>query len=158
MLKKLLLAFFVLIFHTNLAMSPTIRHIKESDSLQFRQLYQTVAQNTRNFALLPDEVTDEFIAELIHETVTSGLGLLVEFDGQLIGWMLKYRYPYQTLRHIFYGGSIGIHPNFQGQGIGTQLISKFLSEVAEHHKDILRVEIYVLESSPAYRLYKRLGL
>jgi ribosomal protein S18 acetylase RimI-like enzyme len=107
--------------------------------------------------LLPHEVTHEYISVIVNAAVNDGLGLVIELEGQLLGWRLKQRYPFATCRHVLYGGSIGVHPDYQGQGFGTKLISQFLHEVATNHKDILRVEIYALESNPAYRLYKRLG-
>jgi ribosomal protein S18 acetylase RimI-like enzyme len=134
-----------------------IRLIEKSDITAFKELYAKVASTSQTLARLPHEITTEYITKIVHDAITDGLGLVVELNGQLIGWMLKQRYQIETSRHIFYDGSIGIHPDYQSQGIGTKLISQFLYEVATNHKDILRVEIYAVESNKAYRLYKRLG-
>lgn len=157
-MKKILLMTFIFIGKDSLtSLEYVIRHINESDIAQFQELYYQVASTSQNLALLPHEVTDEYITELVKASIKNGLGLVVDLNGQLIGWMLKRRYDYETSKHVFYGGSIGVHFDYRGKGVGTQMISQFLNEVAMYHKDILRVEIYALESNPAYRLYKRLG-
>jgi len=157
MFKKILLIAFIFISKDNCTqLSYVIRHIQEIDTVQLQECYKAVATKSPNLAAHPDEITNEYISDLVTASM-KGLGLVVEFDGKLIGYMLKQKYPYRSCRHILYGGSIGVHPDFQGHGIGTQLISQFLHEVETHYKDILRVEIYALESNPAYRLYQRLG-
>ena len=157
MLKKILLFACIFISKDNYSQLPyLIRHIEKKDTKQLQECYQAVATASPNLAAHPDEITNEYISDLVAASM-KGLGLVVELDEQIIGYMLKQKYPYQSCRHILYGGSIGVHPKFQGHGIGTQLISQFLHEVATHYKDILRVEIYALESNPAYRLYQRLG-
>lgn len=157
MFKNILLLAFVFISKDNYSQLPyIIRHIKKSDVKQLQECYRAVATASPNLAAHPDELTDEYISDLVAASM-KGLGLVVEWNEKLVGYMLKQKYPYQSCRHILYGGSIGVHPEFQGQGIGTQLISQFLQEVATNHKDILRVEIYALKSNPAYHLYLRLG-
>lgn len=147
-----------IITHTVLTKTYNIRRITIADIKPLQEVYQSVTQTSTTMALLPHEVTEEYIIDMVTHSINDGLGLVVETnDHQLIGWMIKYRYNFQTSKHVFYGGSIGIHPEYQGQGIGTKLISQFLAEVATNFPDILRVEIYALESNPAYHLYKRLG-
>jgi|GEM_PF-158707 len=139
------------------ASSYIIRPVQKSDINQIQQTYKAVASTSKNLALRPHEITYEYVSTLVSDIVDYGLGLVVESDGQIIGWMLKQRYHIETSRHVLYSGNISIHPDYQGKGIGSQLIQAFLHEVATNHHDILRVEIFAAESNPAQHLYRRLG-
>ena len=139
------------------ASSYIIRPVQKSDINQIQQTYKAVASTSKNLALRPHEITCEYVSTLVSDIVDYGLGLVVESDGQIIGWMLKQRYHIETSRHVLYSGNISIHPDYQGKGIGSQLIQAFLHEVATNHHDILRVEIFAAESNPAQHLYRRLG-
>lgn len=158
MLQNIMVLLFVVLYGQIFADSSyIIRHVQKTDVAQLIKLYKRVAQTAQTIALRPHEVTHGYISKLIDAATLDGLGIVVEYEQQLVGYMLKERYPFETSRHVLYGGSIGIDPDHQGKGVGTQMISHFLSEVAANRPEILRVEIYALESNPAYRLYKRLG-
>jgi GNAT superfamily N-acetyltransferase len=45
-------------------------------------------------------------------------------------------------------------PNWQGQGIGTELVSRFVAEARTHGE---AVELDVLKVNPARRMYERMG-
>jgi len=139
------------------APSYMIRHVQKSDIHQIQQTYVAVASTSKNLALRPHEITYEYVSTLVHDVVDYGLGLVVECNENIIGWMLKQRYHIETSRHVLYSGNISIHPDYQGKGIGSQLMQAFLHEVTTNHHDILRVEIFVAESNPAQHLYRRLG-
>ena len=46
---------------------------------------------------------------------------------------------------------------FQGMGIGTNVINEFLNELKTNYPDILRVELIARKTNPAIKLYKKLG-
>ena len=50
--------------------------------------------------------------------------------------------------------AIEIHPDYQGQGIGTAIIRKIIAEGALKMKPVF---LQVLKVNPAKRLYERLG-
>ena len=50
--------------------------------------------------------------------------------------------------------AIEIHPDYQGQGIGTAIIQKIIAEGALKMKPVF---LHVLKVNPAKRLYERLG-
>ncbi|HEU0296255.1 MAG TPA: GNAT family N-acetyltransferase [Anaerolineales bacterium] len=50
--------------------------------------------------------------------------------------------------------AIEIHPEYQGQGIGTAIIKKIIAEGALKMKPVF---LHVLKVNPAKRLYERLG-
>ncbi len=134
-----------------------IRKAEFQDTDSLKQLYQRVAAIPGGLARTRDEITDKYIHDLLSNGVTRGLILVVELEDRLIGAMTKYRIEPKVFAHVLTGGSILVDPDFQGKGIGTQLIQTFLHEIQECYPDILRVEILARESNPAISLYKRLG-
>lgn len=122
-----------------------------------KQLYQRVAAIPGGLARTEAEITDEYINELVTNGNNNGLILVVEYQGNLIGVMSKYKLKPQVFSHVLASGSIVVDPQFQGKGIGSHLITTFLDEIKEHHADILRVELMARESNPAIKLYEKMG-
>jgi ribosomal protein S18 acetylase RimI-like enzyme len=127
------------------------------DRNNLKNLYVKVTAISGGLVRSADEVTDEYIDEILNLALEEGLILVVEYDGLLIGSLLKYKLPIKNISHVFDEGSILIDPEYQNKGIGTQLYTAFLEEVKENHHDILRVNLKVRMSNPAIRLYERLG-
>jgi ribosomal protein S18 acetylase RimI-like enzyme len=81
----------------------------------------------------------------------------VECEGKLIGSMIKYKLQAKIFEHVLTEGSILIDPDFQGKGIGSKLITIFLSVIEKKHPEIARIELIARESNPAIKLYEKLG-
>jgi len=66
-----------------------------------------------------------------------------------VGWL-------QTVQqeHALFLAQLFIDAPFQRQGIGTELMHRFIAEAANFH---LAVELDVVKINPALRLYRRLG-
>jgi ribosomal protein S18 acetylase RimI-like enzyme len=74
---------------------------------------------------------------------------IIEKDQKAIGYLSTDRKP----EEIFLA-SIEIAPEFQNQGIATELILRLFSEADEAG---IPVKLFVLKMNPARRLYERLG-
>ncbi|PQP85031.1 GNAT family N-acetyltransferase [Paenibacillus sp. PCH8] len=75
--------------------------------------------------------------------------LIIEADGEMVGCVaLKPTTEGALLEHFY------IHPDRQGQQIGTQVLTRLLDQEEVKGK---RVMLNVLQGSPARRLYERFG-
>ena len=93
----------------------------------------------------------ESIPEYFGKDEPESLLSIIELDGEPVGRLRVVRFP----ERIFLGG-IQIHPDFQNNGIGTQLITALIEESRTSGKPLqLDVE---RTNTRAQHLYERLGL
>jgi putative acetyltransferase len=117
------------------------------------------------FSIYMDESVNRFLNfELMDKTkfkyllldlFVSGQLLIFENDKQILATCLVTRQKRRS-NHVATLGTLATHPQFQGQGIGTQ----FMKALFEKLKDngIKRVELYVEADNPnAQQFYKKLG-
>lgn len=76
---------------------------------------------------------------------------IITVNNQPIG---LYKVEYQPNEALWYLIQIQIIPQYQGQGIGYQLIHQLIQQA---QKSNLKVGLSVIKTNPALRLYKRLG-
>lgn len=134
-----------------------IRKGRTSDRDNLKALYIKVAGIPGGLVRSADEITDQYIDNVLNSALERGIIFVAEYQNQLIGSVLKYRSNVKSLCHVLEEGSILVDAEHQGIGIGTKLYTALLNEVKEHHFDILRVDLKVRISNPAIRLYERLG-
>lgn len=134
-----------------------IRKAALTDKEAIKHLYQKVASTPGGLARTKEEITDDYINKTLSHGVHHGLFLVVESEGKIIGTMVKYKLEPKVFAHILGEGSILVHPDFQGMGIGSTLITAFLKIIENQRPDILRVELIARESNPAIKLYEKLG-
>lgn len=134
-----------------------IRKGRASDRDNLKALYIKVASIPGGLVRSADEITDQYIDNVLNSALERGIIFVAEYQNKLIGSVLKYRPNIKSLCHVLEEGSILVDTEYQGIGIGTKLYTTLLSEVKEHHFDILRVDLKVRVSNPAIRLYERLG-
>lgn len=127
------------------------------DGASLLTLYKKVARIPGGLARTVDEITPEYIDKVVRSATGRGLMLVVQHKDALIASMAKYRLEPKTFSHVLTEGSILVDPEYQGKGIGTDLISTFLKTVENDYPSILRVELMVRESNPAIKLYRRCG-
>ena len=134
-----------------------IRQIKPSDVAQIKNVYLACALTSKNMLRVPQEITDESFFKMVQHVVTDGLGFVAECESGIIGVILAGRSPFIALRHNLKDLLFMVHPDYQGKGIGTALMTTFLDEVSKSFSDILRVELKALATNPACHLYRRFG-
>lgn len=148
-------------FHWMNAMEPgkciyDIRKATMQDKENLKILYQRVASIVGGLARTEEEITEAYIDKSLSSGINNGLALVAEKEGELIGSIIKYKLEPKVFSHILTEGSILVDPDFQGKGIGSNLIVTFLNEIKHNRPDILRVEIIARESNPAIKLYEKL--
>lgn len=135
----------------------TIRKASMEDEIQLKQLYCSVAAIPGGLIRVVDEITDDYINRTLSKGTRQGLALVVEMNGLIIGSMIKYRPEPQAFLHVLAEGSILVHPDYQGRGVGSMLIKTFLHEVEHDYPDIYRIELVARASNPAIKLYEKHG-
>lgn len=139
------------------AIEYTIRRAKLSDRDNLKSLYIKVASIPGKLVRTADEITDQYIDNMLKQALERGLIFVAEYQGKIIGSVSQYKPNIKILSHVLDEASIAVDPEHQGIGIGTALYSALLSEVKDHHSDILRVDLKVRVSNPAIHLYEKLG-
>jgi ribosomal protein S18 acetylase RimI-like enzyme len=135
-----------------------IRAAVQADHAALKALYKHVAAQPGGLARRPDDVTDNFIASLLGLAFPSGLTLVMEHAGELIG-AIHASCPDATYkRHVMNHLTVLVHPGHQGLGLGAKIFSAFLEEIRSNFTSVLRVELAARASNEgALHLYRRLG-
>jgi len=137
-----------------------LRPGRREDAPAIQLLYQTVAATPGGIARDPGEVTSDYVDEFVSWSLERGLLLVAELPG-LVGLAAElhaYRSELRVFAHVLGDLTVAVHPNAQGRGIGRQLFTRLLDEVANNHSDITRVELVTQESNVrALQLYESVG-
>lgn len=134
-----------------------VRKGTPADFQELKALYKRVASIPGGLARTADEITDEYITKILNNSTNNGIIYVSEYNGHLIGSVIKYKLEPKVFSHILSEGSILVDPKFQGIGVGSTIFNALLNDVKNNHPEILRVELIARESNPAIKLYERLG-
>ena len=135
-----------------------IREAQLADFDAIFRLYKQVAAQGNGIARREDEITEGYVRTNLTRGLDDGIVLVVESSGEIIAEIHAYRIGIRIFEHVLSNLTIAIHPNFQGQGIGFQLFSRFLEKVENEMPHILRVELHARNGNEAaFHLYKKLG-
>jgi len=139
----------------------TIRTYLKTDNEKVFNLYKQVANNIGGIARTIDEITVEYINDIINSSAKNGIHLVVDNpnnENQLIGEIHCYKLQPSVFNHVLSELTVVVAKEFQGKGIGKQLFKILLKKIETERKDILRVELIVRESNiKAINFYKQLG-
>jgi len=147
----------IVITAQDIRQSVSIRKACRQDEIQLKKLYCAVAAIPGGLIRTLGEITDDYIHKTLFKGVEQGLALVVEANGLIIGSMIKYRPEPKAFSHVLTEGSILVHPDYQGRGIGSALIKAFLSEIEKNYPDIHRIELVARATNPAIKLYEKHG-
>jgi len=115
----------------------------------FEFVFQLNKANMYRYVELLRGWNDDAEREDMRHSFRPGAEQIITFAGRDIGRLAVERHPDRIeIRHI------EILPEFQGKGLGSQIIRDIL---AEGRKAGLPVTLTVLSLNPARRLYERLG-
>lgn len=134
-----------------------IRPAKIEDANEIVEAEREIAKDPGYFCSQPSELT----LENVINTITafrdgSGVYLVAELDGKLIGHAFLERSNLQSLRHVA-DLNIAVYLGWQKKGIGTILLTHVI-EWAKKSGAILKIQLNVRASnSAAISLYKKMG-
>lgn len=128
-------------------MQYTLRQARESDIEYLLSLRkQTMGPHMRAMGLATNEEVQVERVKYAFEHAS-----VVEIDGKAAGLFKVQAKPEEQSYYIV---QIQVDPNFQGQGLGRELISDLFLKAQEKGWD---VTLSVLKKNPALKLYQRLG-
>ncbi len=136
-------------------MSFTIRNATSADRDGIVALHKAAAVTPGALARTPDEVTSTYA----DYAVASDICLVaVEPDGVIVGEIHARRETVALFAHVLGGLTVAVHPQRQGQGIGSRLFEALIAWAKAAQPEILRIELVAGAGNPgAVRLYERLG-
>jgi putative acetyltransferase len=124
-------------------------------------LYLDVSQTQNGIARAPEEIDTLFIDDVFNHIIKKeGLLLIGEerTTEKVIAAIHANKYGIGVFDHVLTHLTILVHPDYQQQGLGTELFQKFLLEIEKHRPDIKRVELESRASNKkALRVYQKLG-
>ncbi len=135
------------------------RKIKELDLEKLVLLYKKSAAVSDGLARSPDEITKEYMADVVTKTIKDGLGLAIENEnGEIVACLISFKYGIKSLKHTLGNMSLAVDPAYFGKGLGKKIFQDYVNEIAQNRPDIARVELHARESNElGIKIYKSVG-
>lgn len=135
-----------------------LRKMQQQDAEALIHLHKAASTTPNGTLREPEEVDASYVNDFITKVNADGLGFVVEKQATLVGSIHAYRLPLKAFTHVYTFLNIVVHPDFQGQGIGTQLFTKFLATIEQQHSDVYRVELFTRSENKAnVAFYQKMG-
>jgi ribosomal protein S18 acetylase RimI-like enzyme len=136
----------------------TVRKSTGADTTAIFYLYKKVSIEDGGIARTESEITEGYIQNFLNHSWDNGLSVVVEIDGKIVGELHTYPIGPKIFEHVLSNLTVGVHPDFQGQGIGKQLFIYLLGLVETEMPHILRVELDTRDGNErAIALYQSVG-
>lgn len=128
------------------------------DVFQLLELYKKIAEIPDGIIRKLEEINQDYIWDFVSKSLKNGLILLAKHDDLIVGEIHAYTPPLYAFQHILTDLTIGVHPNYQEQGVGKLLFQTFLEKTKESFRHILRIELFVREHNTRnVQFYEGLG-
>ena len=132
--------------------------MKQQDAEALIHLHKAASTTPNGTLREPEEVDASYVNDFITKVNADGLGFVAEKQVALVGSIHAYRLTLKAFTHVYTFLNIVVHPDFQGQGIGTLLFREFLKTIEEQHRDIYRVELFTRsENKVNVAFYQKMG-
>lgn len=136
-------------------MSITVRAATSADIDAIVALHKAAAVTPGALARAPEEVTTVYAENAIKSDICL---VAVEGDGLVCGQIHAKRETVALFAHVLGSLTVAVHPERQGQGIGSKLFEALIAWAKAQDPAILRIELAAGGGNPgAIRLYERLG-
>lgn len=139
-------------------MTVIIRHAKVEDAHVIAEAEREIAKEPGFFCSQPSELTDENVINTILDFIKdkTGVYLLAEYEGQIVGHAFLESFRLESLRHIA-DLNIAVHLGWQRKGIGTKLL-KHIIGWAKKSSVLEKIQLNVRASNfSAISLYRKMG-
>ncbi len=122
------------------------------------ELYRAVAKTKDGLIRKPEEITRDYVATFLRQSLENGLSLVAYFGDRIIGEIHAITPNIYAFQHLLTDLTIVVHPNYQGKRVGRNLFLRFLDTVQNEYSHILRVELYTREHNERnVKFYESLG-
>lgn len=136
-------------------MSVAVRAATPADRDAIVALHKAAATTPGALARAPEEVTPAYGDYALACDICL---VAVEQDGAVVGEIHAKRETIALFAHVLGGLTVAVHPQRQGQGIGSKLFEALIAWARAAEPEILRIELAAGAGNPgAVRLYERLG-
>lgn len=136
-------------------MSAKIRPATSADLDAVLALHKAAAVVPGGLARSPDEITTAYIERALDAEICL---VALAPDGVVVGEIHAQRQVPAIFAHVLGGLTVAVHPDYQGQGVGSTLFEALIARARGLHPPILRIELAAGAGNPgAVRLYERLG-
>jgi putative acetyltransferase len=133
----------------------TIRPAAPVDRDGVVALHKAAAVTPGALARAPEEVTSAYGDYALASDICL---VAVEPDRTVVGEIHARRETIALFAHVLGGLTVAVHPERQGQGIGSRLFEAVIAWARVQQPEILRIELAAGAGNPgAIRLYERLG-
>ena len=106
-----------------------------------------------------NEISLEYVENNLSKSLNYGICLVAEEDNQVAAEIHFYKLEPKVFHHVLSELSIVVHPDWQGKGIGKEILISFLQEVKTNKPEIFRVELIDRENNTkAINFYQIIGL
>ncbi len=135
------------------------RKVKKLDLEQLVELYKKSAAIKEGLARNPNEITPEYMNEILKKTLNGGLGILIEDENhKIVGAMLSFQHGPEAFKHTLGNMTMAVDPNYFGKGLGKRIFVDFVTELAKNRPDIARAELQVRQNNQlAIKIYESVG-
>lgn len=123
-------------------------------------LHKKVSRVSGGIIRYEDEINLDYIQHFLKKSLENGITLIaIDPNNQkLVGEIHAYTLHLFAFRHMLSELTIIVDPDYQGQGIGKRLFTRFFEIVDADFDHIHRIELYVRDfNEKAIRFYERLG-
>jgi putative acetyltransferase len=135
--------------------SYTVRPATPADRSGIVALHKAAAVTPGALARTPEEVTPDYGDYALACDICL---VAVEADATVVGEIHAKRETVALFAHVLGGLTVAVHPDRQGQGIGSKLFEALITWARAQVPAILRIELAAGAGNPgAVRLYERLG-
>jgi ribosomal protein S18 acetylase RimI-like enzyme len=127
----------------------TSRFLTLDDAQPVIDLYRAIAAQPGGFARTAEEISIDYVKKALRLATAGGVGICAidRVNGRLVGSIIARKLPIKVFDHVLSELTIGVHPEYQRQGIGRRLFLDFQEHVQMSRPDILRVELIARETN-----------
>ena len=138
-----------------------IRQANLNDFKKIYTLYKKVATETTGLARTSDEITEQYMHDVMKNARESGIELVIDnpaSSNEILREIHCYKLGPKTFGHLLSELTIAVDPDHQGKGLGRMIFTYLLNIITNKRPDILRVELISRETNlKALSFYKSLG-
>ena len=133
-----------------------IREARVEDAAILTAAEKKIAREPGLLISRPDELTENAFKEKIEQLSKTGLYIVAELNGEIVGHAFLDPMGLEAISHVF-RLSIVVHHGYSNQGIGTALMAALI-DWAKRNPDVGKIELLVRATNKrAIHLYSKFG-